>query len=263
MEQETSKEKLTRAIQLIKEGKKNEGGQILVDLTKANPNDENLWLWLAVCVNNKEKKKEFLQRALNINPENQIAKEGLEKIIRSEMQPDLSQILSQENVDEGVQSDSKKKTKRLPIIVVGSGVTLIVIALIIIFGKNIPNKIIEVVVPTRCNQQLLTKVKETPIIDDNGEVYSYLGEFSETFQQLVHLDNLKNLEWIIEERSKEGCVVTLFGGKNAITYNLFQFYVDLSENKVSADNQDTQDLFEFFWNINRDYLGGIYLDGKE
>jgi len=262
MSDDIYQDRLNSAIELIKSGKKKEGGQILVDLAKFKQNDENIFLWLAVCVNNIDKKKEFLQKALTISPNNHVAKEGLEKIIRSEIQPDLSLILPQEYVDERVPHGGKKKSKRLPVIVIVSGLILIVIA-IIIFGKNLPNKITEVVAPTRCNQELLTRVKDTPIINDNGEVYSYLGEFSETFQQLVHLDNLKNLNWIIEERGEEGCVVTLFGEKNAITYNLFQFYVDLDENKVSADNQDTQDLFEFFWNINRDYLGGIYLNNKQ
>jgi hypothetical protein len=260
MSDDIYQDRLNSAIELIKSGKKKEGGQILVDLAKFKQNDENIFLWLAVCVNNRDKKKEFLQKALNINPDNHIAKEGLEKIIRSEMQPDLSLILPQEYVDERVPHGGKKKSKITPKIFIGGGVLLIVVALIIFFGKNIPNKIAEVVTPTRCNQELLTKVKETPIIRNTGEFYTYLGEFSEAVSQIIHLNNLKNFEWFIEERGEEGCVITLLGEKNGISYNLYRFYVDLSENKVSADNQDTQDLFQVFAAANRDYLGGIYLD---
>lgn len=263
MEQEPSKENFTKAIRLIKEGKKKEGGEILIGLAKANPNDENIWLWLAVCVNNNDKKKEFLKKVLKINPDNQIAKEGLEKIIRLEMQPDLTQKISQENENSEIHHINLRLPPKKSKIVIVGGVVLIAIAIIFTFFRNnLPFQFAYTATPTdissRCTSELLNKVRKTVIHNSYDEYLANLGPFSEDFMQIVHLDNLRNIKWDIEERGEDGCVITMTGEKNSTRYELLRFYLDLKVGKISADNQDTQYIFESFGQTR--YLGGVYLN---
>lgn len=84
MKQNTSKENLTKAIKLIKEGKKKEGGQILLEIVYIEPKNENAWLWLSSCFKDTEKKISCLNKVLAINPNNEKAKlviEDINKII--------------------------------------------------------------------------------------------------------------------------------------------------------------------------------------
>ena len=64
-------EELTQAVQLIKSGNKIAALSILKEIVKAEPNNENAWLWLYSCVEKVEQKKYCLQQALRINPNNQ------------------------------------------------------------------------------------------------------------------------------------------------------------------------------------------------
>lgn len=68
---------LQRASELIKSGQKKEGGELLIELLKDEPQNEQAWLWLAAAVRGREKKKECLNRVLTINPENAQARKLL------------------------------------------------------------------------------------------------------------------------------------------------------------------------------------------
>jgi hypothetical protein len=71
---------LQTAIDLVKAGKKSEGGKILSELVKVNPNNEFAWQWLSVCVLSEKEKQYCLNQVLRINPQNEYAKNTLEKI---------------------------------------------------------------------------------------------------------------------------------------------------------------------------------------
>ncbi len=73
MEQDQLPEKLNEAIELIISGKKNEGGKILVELVKQDPTNEQTWLLLAECINDKAKKVKCFEKIISINPHNQNA----------------------------------------------------------------------------------------------------------------------------------------------------------------------------------------------
>ena len=68
---------LQTAIELIKSWRKPEGGHILAELVKANPDDELAWQWLSVCVMPAEQKRYCLNQVLRINPQNEFAKKML------------------------------------------------------------------------------------------------------------------------------------------------------------------------------------------
>ena len=66
-----SQDKLNSAIAAFKSGDKNVALQILSDLVKSEPNNENAWLWLSASLTNTEQKIFCLNKVLSINPNNQ------------------------------------------------------------------------------------------------------------------------------------------------------------------------------------------------
>jgi len=76
-------DKLRQAVQLIKTGNKQAAMPILKDIVQTEPNNEMAWLWLYSCVESILHKKHCLQKVLEINPNNQKAREVLEKLAMS------------------------------------------------------------------------------------------------------------------------------------------------------------------------------------
>lgn len=75
-------DKLQRAIELIKSGDKQTGRQLLVEILKAEPTNEIAWLWMSNVVATDEQRYDCLRQVLAINPNNQVARKGLEKLQR-------------------------------------------------------------------------------------------------------------------------------------------------------------------------------------
>lgn len=86
--------RLNEAIQLIKAGNKQAAIPLLKEILQANPRDENAWLWMYACVSKVEEKKFCLQKALEINPENQQARKALEKLNASMLVPNTPEQTS-------------------------------------------------------------------------------------------------------------------------------------------------------------------------
>src|SRR5919197_1430449 len=72
-------DKLRQAIELIKNGDKRGGQNLLVDVVNTDPNNETAWLWLSSVVPH-EKRAFCLEKALSINPQNIQARNQLEKL---------------------------------------------------------------------------------------------------------------------------------------------------------------------------------------
>lgn len=73
-------DKLQRAIELIQSGDKQTGRQLLVEILKAEPANEIAWLWMSSVVTTDEQRCDCLRQVLAINPNNQVAKRGLERL---------------------------------------------------------------------------------------------------------------------------------------------------------------------------------------
>ena len=71
---------LQSSIAYIKSGNRTAGQQLLMKVIKADPKNEAAWLWMASAVDDLERKKECLQKVLQINPSNEVAKKALPKI---------------------------------------------------------------------------------------------------------------------------------------------------------------------------------------
>lgn len=70
-------DKFQQAIIAIKSGEKETGHRLLLDIIKADPNNEIAWLWMTQTVNSDNDRLKCLQRVLKINPNNEAAQRGL------------------------------------------------------------------------------------------------------------------------------------------------------------------------------------------
>jgi len=69
---------LELAIAAIRSGRQEEGRQLLNLLIQQNPNNEMAWLWMSSVVSNDEQRARCLYHVLAINPNNAVARKGLE-----------------------------------------------------------------------------------------------------------------------------------------------------------------------------------------
>lgn len=71
---------LQEAVNAIKSGNTDRAKQLLADVLKHNPQDENAWLWMTKCVTSNDEKRYCFERVLKINPQNQHAIEGIRRL---------------------------------------------------------------------------------------------------------------------------------------------------------------------------------------
>ena len=74
---------------------------LLIEFLKQNPNHEDAWLWMSRCVTETEQKRFCFEKALKINPQNQHAIRGLERLnnpISPKTQPRAKVVQQQQPV---------------------------------------------------------------------------------------------------------------------------------------------------------------------
>jgi len=71
---------LQKAIATIKSGNKTAGKQLLSDILKADPDNEQAWLWMTKVVDSHSERVKCLQQALRINPNNETAQYVLKSL---------------------------------------------------------------------------------------------------------------------------------------------------------------------------------------
>jgi hypothetical protein len=93
---------LQQAIAAIRAGDKESGRQLLAGVLQADPCNETAWLWMSAVVDSDEQRRTCLERVLAINPNNEPARRGLERLDVSqsplpvELQPSRTSEASQE-----------------------------------------------------------------------------------------------------------------------------------------------------------------------
>lgn len=75
-----SNDKFEQAINLYKAGNKERARELLLEVVNMEPNNAEAWLGLAICTEDLEKKKEFLEKVIEINPSHSKAKQLLQGI---------------------------------------------------------------------------------------------------------------------------------------------------------------------------------------
>jgi hypothetical protein len=71
---------LEQAAVLIRAGNIEEARPLLIEYLKQNPKDHNAWLWMSRCVAEAEQKRYCFEKVLKIDPQNQYAIRGLERL---------------------------------------------------------------------------------------------------------------------------------------------------------------------------------------
>lgn len=74
-----SQEKFQQAINLFKAGNKKQAGDLLLEVVNANPRNAEAWFGLALCTDDMKKKKYFLEKVIELNPQHSKASQLLEK----------------------------------------------------------------------------------------------------------------------------------------------------------------------------------------
>jgi hypothetical protein len=71
---------LNEAVRRIRQGDRAGGKELLVELLKAEPENDQAWLWMAAAVEEDTLRRECLEEALKHNPDNQEARRALQKL---------------------------------------------------------------------------------------------------------------------------------------------------------------------------------------
>lgn len=92
MEKKSTDQLMNQAIQLAKNGSLSSASRIFAAIINQDPGNETAWLWMAATITDREKQCYCLQRAIQINPKNERAREALaqlsvKKISPSEVHP--------------------------------------------------------------------------------------------------------------------------------------------------------------------------------
>lgn len=71
---------LDLAISAIRAGRREEGRQLLNLVIQQNPNDDKAWLWMSSVVDSDDQRARCLYHVLAIDPENDLARKGLQRL---------------------------------------------------------------------------------------------------------------------------------------------------------------------------------------
>ncbi len=80
---------LQQAIELAKSGNRDEAETLIRQSLAENPNNEVAWIWLSGVTRDVLVKREALSRALALNPDNDLAKQGLERFGAPDEAPEI------------------------------------------------------------------------------------------------------------------------------------------------------------------------------
>ncbi len=103
---------LQQAIAAIKEGDNETGKRVLAQVVRADPHNEEAWLWLAQAVSESDRKRECYRRVLALNPNNDVAQRGLILLYEQPASPSRPQSTYpgqlSETPQQGVEAPQKK-----------------------------------------------------------------------------------------------------------------------------------------------------------
>lgn len=73
-------QKLQQGIAAARSGNRAMGRRLLLQVTQADPKNEQAWIWLASCVTTMRERRVCLERVLEINPKNEIAQRAIQQL---------------------------------------------------------------------------------------------------------------------------------------------------------------------------------------
>lgn len=87
-----TQELFQQAVILFKSGDRERAGKLLQEIVKSNPGNEKAWFGLVSCTDSIEEKQYYLQKVLEINPENSKASQLLKKMNTSHSSDDKGKV---------------------------------------------------------------------------------------------------------------------------------------------------------------------------
>jgi tetratricopeptide (TPR) repeat protein len=73
-------QKLENAVALLKFGNKTAARELFIELVSNNPNLDDAWVGLSLCTSRPERRKQYLTRALRVNPAHAYARSALARL---------------------------------------------------------------------------------------------------------------------------------------------------------------------------------------
>jgi len=105
-----SEKTLKQAVGFIEGGEKEKGRELLLSLADNDPENENIWLWLAACGEGEVEKEGYLEKVLQINPGNAEARQALAKLLPVR-QPSLEELVSLPGILEVLERASEAEAR--------------------------------------------------------------------------------------------------------------------------------------------------------
>lgn len=93
MNRTNNEQLLNMAIQTAKSGQREGARVMFMQVWEANKRNEEAMLWLAKLAKNKQERQKWLERVIQINPDNKTAKKALTKMNRSRAANENQQLL--------------------------------------------------------------------------------------------------------------------------------------------------------------------------
>jgi parallel beta-helix repeat protein len=91
MEKKSTDQLMNQAIQLAKNGSLSSASRIFAAIINQDPGNETAWLWMAASITDREKQRYCLQRAIQINPKNERARNALAQLSVNNAPPSKEQ----------------------------------------------------------------------------------------------------------------------------------------------------------------------------
>jgi len=173
---------LQSGIAAFKSGKREDARKYLIAAVKENPKDENAWGWLYQVANNDNERIECLKKVTTINPNNEKAKQLLDKLIAPPLTPtpamtnppQQKQVLPLSSSSKKVNSPSiaagknNRKTLTYSIAIIAS---LCLICLVAAIAINVTTPS-QPITPIASQTEILTNTLQptfTPLVDSGSQ----------------------------------------------------------------------------------------------
>ena len=77
---DSERQKLENAVSALKTGNKTAARELFIEILNDNPNLDDAWVGLSLCTNRPERRKQYLTRALRVNPAHAYARSALVRL---------------------------------------------------------------------------------------------------------------------------------------------------------------------------------------
>lgn len=249
-------DKLNQAMQLIKAGNKQAALPLLKNIVQSEPNNEMSWLLLYSCVEPFSQKKYCLQKALEINPNNQNARTALKKLTELEQSgnPKESKVTEKRQktanptANPAPKQKSKSNNKVFPI---GGALLLLFLCIgAVAIGSwgyknfftnnNVQNADSPLGLPGPCNNDLLEEFKSKSFA---GLSFKITKSEYEDYQK-KHVEDMK---WIISNKGDGACQIGISSIVNGEKIISPIFYIDLETRIINADDNIARQYIDFMY----------------